>query len=165
MSVSNVMSPDVKVCRPEDSLNDAARLMWENDFGCVPVVNSEGHVVGVVTDRDICMCAYIQGGSLASIPVSAAMSHGVHFCKATDSLTTAAGLMRNQQVRRLPVVDEDERIIGIVSINDLVRETEREKSSARRRDLSPEYFTQVMAIICEPRSLHAASGVETSSRS
>jgi CBS domain-containing protein len=158
------MSPDVKVCRPEDSLNEAARLMWEHDIGCVPVVNAQGHVVGVVTDRDISMCAYIQGGCLANIPVSAAMSHGVHVCRGTDSLTTAAGLMRNQQVRRLPVVDDAEQIIGIVSINDLVRETEREKSSARRRDLSPEYFTQVMAVICEPRSLHAASGVEASSR-
>ena len=163
MNVAEVMSRDVKVCRPEDSLNEAARMMWDGDFGSIPVVDEKKRVLGVVTDRDICMCAYIQGGCLGSLPVSAAMSHGVHTCQATDTLASAVGAMQEHQVRRLPVVDGDQRIVGVLSINDVARETERQKGNGRRRDLSPEHFTQVMAMICEPRTLHPAAGVEVES--
>src|SRR5262245_43943985 len=98
MNVAEVMSRDVKVCRPENSLNEAARLMWDGDCGWIPVVDEKKHVLGVVTDRDICMCAYIQGGCLANLNVGAAMSHGVHSCQATDTLASAAGTMQEHQI-------------------------------------------------------------------
>jgi CBS domain-containing protein len=157
MNVTDVMSRDVRVCRAEDTLNEAARMMWDGDFGCLPVVDDQKRVIGVVTDRDICMCAYIQGGCLASLSVGAAMSHGVHACHPTDSLAGAASTMQDHQIRRLPVVDDENRIIGVLSINDVARETERQKGNGRRRDLSPESFTQVMATICEPRGAHVAA--------
>jgi CBS-domain-containing membrane protein len=157
MNVADVMSRDVRVCRAQDSLNEAARMMWEGDCGCVPVVDEQKRVIGVVTDRDVCMCAYIQGGSLASLSVGAAMSHGVHVCRPTDSLAGAASTMQDHQIRRLPVVDDENRIIGVLSVADVARETERQKGNGRRRDLSPESFTQVLATICEPRGNHVAA--------
>ena len=69
MKVEQVMNRNVKTCRSSDSLDRAAQLMWENDCGCVPIVDDEGRGVGMVTDRDVCMAAYTQGGPLTHLRV------------------------------------------------------------------------------------------------
>ena len=76
MKVDLVMSKDVASCVPSETLNEAARIMWERDCGIVPVVESResGKVVGVITDRDICIAAYTRGRPLAQIPIDEAMA-------------------------------------------------------------------------------------------
>ena len=74
MTVGDLMTTDVKACGSHDGLDVPARLMWANDCGCVPVVDESGHVVGMLTDRDICMAALTQGGPLTQLRVSNSMA-------------------------------------------------------------------------------------------
>ena len=118
LQVKDLMTTAVRSCHPDDTLERAAQLMWEGDVGCVPVLDAEAHVIGMVTDRDVCMAAYTQGTDLASRSVACAMSKQVFSCTPNDSVALAEERMRAVQVRRLPVV-EDGRLVGLLSLNDL----------------------------------------------
>lgn len=147
MKIKEVMNAPAITCRPEDNLNTAAQLMWENDCGAIPVVNDDNELVGILTDRDICMAAYTQGHPLRAIVVQNAMARQVFTCRADDSLQNAEQLMSEKQIRRLPVVDGDARIIGVISLNDIARYA----ASARPGDSFERELTNTMAAICEPR--------------
>ena len=120
MKVADVMTPQVRACTMHDSLNAAARIMWDHDCGCAPVVDAHGRLTGIVTDRDICMAAYTQGAPLAAIPVQRAMSARVVSCSRSDDLEAAHRLMRTHEIHRLPVVDSHGRLAGILSLSDLI---------------------------------------------
>ncbi len=120
MKVSDLMTRDVRVCTIHDSLNAAARIMWDHDCGCVPVVDGHGKLVGIVTDRDICMAAYTQGRPLEAIPVERAMSPRVISIARGDDLEAAHRLMRTHEIHRLPVADSRGRLLGILSLGDVV---------------------------------------------
>jgi CBS domain-containing protein len=120
VKVADLMTPDVKACSIHDSLNGAARIMWDHDCGCVPVVDAHGKLVGIVTDRDIAMAAYTQGVPLGSIPVERVMSPKVISCSRGDDLGTAHRLMRTHEIHRIPVVDSRSRPIGILSLSDVI---------------------------------------------
>jgi CBS domain-containing protein len=121
MKISEIMTRDVKACRAEQTLDVPAQIMWDADCGCVPVVDDDQRVVGMVTDRDICMAAHFQGTSPSRLPVSGAMSRSVVACHQDDSLESAMELMQKHQIRRLPVLGANKRLVGILSINDLAR--------------------------------------------
>src|SRR5260370_7823921 len=114
------MTRDAQACTIHDSLNGAARIMWDHDCGCVPVVDTHGKLVGIVTDRDISMAAYTQGTPLEAIPVQRVMSPKVISCSRGDDLETAHRLMRTHEIHRLPVVDSRGRPIGILSLSDVI---------------------------------------------
>jgi CBS domain-containing protein len=123
--VEQLMSRSVATCRPDDRLDSAARIMWERDCGVVPVTVPEGggeRVVGMITDRDVCMAAYTQGRSLADVPVSTAMSHNVRTCQPADPIQSALRLMAAEQLHRLPVVDQAGHLVGLLSFADVARE-------------------------------------------
>lgn len=141
------------VCRKDDPCAEAARLLWEHDVGALPVVGQEGHVVGMVTDRDLCMAAYTQGERLEDIPVHRAMAHGVYTITPNDPACLALRMMTDHRVRRLPVVDDEGRAVGLVSLNDLVRH-----AALSRRGSDAEYeVVQAHASICQPRGVRASS--------
>ena len=121
MRVEKVMTPKVWSCCPDDSLNHAAWAMWERDCGCIPVVDDQGSVVGMITDRDIAMAALIQGEPLRDLRVSSAMSRDVATIGQKQSVSDAESIMSERQVRRLPVVDADGRLAGVLSLRDIVR--------------------------------------------
>jgi CBS domain-containing protein len=146
MHVKELMQRPVVVCAIDASLNDAARLMWEHDLGSIPVVERDGRLAGIITDRDICMAVYTQGLALAAVPVTTAMTANVLCCHIDDVVETAEQLMREGQVRRLPVLDNDGRPIGVLALNDLARLA----ASARRSGIERELI-QTMAAICTPR--------------
>jgi CBS domain-containing protein len=125
MKVEEIMSTHVETVRMGDSLERAAQLMWEADCGVVPVIDDESKVVGLITDRDVCMAAYTQGRPLWQMQVSSACSHKVYACRLNDSLQIVENLMRVAQVRRLPVVDEGGQLWGIVSLGDLAQHVHR----------------------------------------
>lgn len=118
MRVRDLMTPDPWTCGPRDSLEAAARLLWDHDVGALPVVD-EGRLVGVLTDRDICMAACTQGRALAELPVGPAMSRELHTARPEDGLGSAMATLRDAQVRRLPVVDEGGALVGMLSLSDL----------------------------------------------
>jgi CBS domain-containing protein len=121
MRIHDIMSKPVVVCGLNDTLNAVARLMWEHDCGVVPVVKEDGRIAGILTDRDLCMAAYTQGKALFDIPVVQAMAKKVFSCHGDDSLDSAAHIMTDNHVRRLPVLDDQDRPVGLVSFSDIVR--------------------------------------------
>lgn len=121
MRVRQLMSSPATVCSGHDSLEHAANLLWDHDCGALAVVGDDGVAEALITDRDVCMCAYTRGARLAELTVRDAMSHGVVSCRADDELATAAGSMRQRRVRRLPVVDELGKPVGMLSLGDLAR--------------------------------------------
>jgi CBS domain-containing protein len=136
--VEQFMSRAVGTCRPDDRLDVAARIMWDRDCGVVPVTvpEEEGErVVGMLTDRDVCMAAYTQGRALADIPVSTAMSHEVRCCGPGESIRGALGIMASAQIHRLPVVDEKGHLMGMLSLADVAREEDRWKDDVTVRGM------------------------------
>lgn len=121
MKVKDAMSRHVWACKADDSLEGATRLMWDHDVGCIPVVDDEGQLCGVVTDRDVAMAAYTQGKPLVEIPVSSAMASQPITVFPGDPLFEAERLMRTRQIRRLPVVDELGCLAGMITLNDVAR--------------------------------------------
>lgn len=152
MKVSDLMTRDVKTCTPFTTLGTAAQIMWDHDCGCVPVIDQESRVIGMLTDRDICMAAYLQGQPLNALPVTGAMSKQVFSCKPDDDLALAEQTMREKQVRRLPVIDAQGHLAGIISLNDIARETEREEEAkAAPRQVSDAELVRLLAEVCTPR--------------
>jgi len=149
VKIEKLMVKNVLSCFPEDDLRVPARAMWEGDCGSVPVVDSWSRVIGMITDRDICMAAYTQGRKLEEIRVQDVMSKNVTICKTTDSLEQAEELMRRQEVRRLPVVDADKHLVGLLSLSDIARSARSAPSAAR--DASLAHVGQLLADVCEPR--------------
>ena len=125
--------------------------MWEGDIGALPVVSIDGKPLGMITDRDICMAAYTGGRSLRDARVATAMRRELPTCKPNDSLAAAEATMRDNHIRRLPVVDTTERVVGILTLGDLAREAVRE-IGGRRRQIGGEEVTATLAAIVQPRS-------------
>jgi CBS domain-containing protein len=121
MKISKLMTRDVFTCCTHDDLADAAQLMWDHDIGAVPVLDEHARIVGMITDRDICMAAYTRGEPIKTISVLSTMSEHPTTCGEDAELREVEALMRGHQIHRVPVVDDDGRMVGIVSINDLVR--------------------------------------------
>jgi CBS domain-containing protein len=119
--LATLMTEPVHACTPDDSLARAAQIMWDNDCGSVPVVDAEGHPCGMITDRDVCMGAYTRGQALHALRVHDVMTHHVRSCSVHDSLEQAIRSMGEAQVRRLPVVDAGGRLVGILSLGDVIR--------------------------------------------
>jgi CBS domain-containing protein len=100
--------------------------MWDDDCGTVPVVNEERKVIGMITDRDICIAAATRSTAPANIRAREVMSGHVHKCFTEDGVSTVLRTMKERRVRRLPVLDRQERLVGIVSMNDLVARADRQ---------------------------------------
>jgi CBS domain-containing protein len=145
MNVEDVMNRKVHTCRAEDSLNVPAKLMWERDVGCIPVVDADGRPVGMITDRDICMSSYFAGKPLEQQAVSQAMAKKLHAARLGQSIQSAEELMRTKQIRRLPVVDNAGKLVGILSLNDLAL------AAGKARAVKPDELTATLASICQPR--------------
>lgn len=153
MNVETIMTREVKTCKPSDTLDTPVRIMWERDCGCVPVVDDENRVLGMITDRDICMAAWTQGGCLSEMRVSGASSKQPHTCSTHATLASAEQIMRDNQVRRLPVVDENRHLVGLLSLNDIARfaaEGGRRKGSAVET-VTPNEVAETLAEVGRPR--------------
>ena len=122
MRASDLMSDPVRVCGVGDSCEVAARHMWDGDCGCVVVTNGDGTVAGVVTDRDVCVAAWTTGRTLAAIPVREVMTSPARTVMASDAFATIVETMAREQVRRLPVIDGEGVLVGLISTADVVRE-------------------------------------------
>ena len=120
MKAHDLMSSDIYTCHPDTSLAEVARVMRDRDIGFLPVAKSEnGEICGVVTDRDAYMAASTQNKAVSEIPASSAMTADVHSCRGDDDLSEIHRIMRDHQVRRLPVLDGQARLTGVISLNDL----------------------------------------------
>lgn len=148
MFIREAMAKEVWTCHADEPLAAAARIMWEHDVGAVPIVDPAGTLVGIITDRDICMAAYITGKPLAAEPVSAHMSRQVFTTAPTDRAEAAEELMRSKQIRRLPVVDAAGALVGMVTLSDLARAA----AERGRKVLDSGEVISTLAAICQPRT-------------
>ena len=130
MKLSEIMTRDVEVLAPEGMLDEAARRMKELDVGMMPVCDGE-RIVGMLTDRDIVVRAVAAGADSCRTPVRQAMTPDVYYCFEDQDVEDAAQLMRAEQIRRLPIVDRDKRLTGIVALGDLAVRTHDEQLAGR----------------------------------
>ena len=154
MNVKQLMRHRVSTCAPTDTLNTAARIMWEQGGGSVPVVDVDFRPVGFLTDRDICMAAYTQGRSLKDIRIDTAMARTLVSCEEGDELDHAAQLMRDNCVRRLPVVDSRGVLVGLLSLDDIACESQRKLRGATDRNLTGlvgEIYGRICSMRCRRR--------------
>ena len=145
MKVKDLMTTDVKRCSPETNLAAAAKIMWEGDCGAVPVTDERDHVVGVITDRDICIAAATRPRTEGEIPVKEVISKAAFTCAPGDDVRAALDTMKARKVRRLPVVEQGGRLVGIVSIHDIA-----EQSRSRTGDVSPDSVLDAFIAITAP---------------
>ncbi len=120
MKISEIMTRNVEVARPEDSLRTVAQSMADLDVGSLPVCDGE-RLLGMITDRDIAVRAVARGLD-GSTPVTEVMTADVEYAFDDDDLEEVSDKMAAKQIRRLPVVDRDKRLVGIVALADLARE-------------------------------------------
>ena len=120
MKVKDVMTPNAKAIWLTESLADAAKLMWEHDCGVLPIIKDGQKVVGMITDRDICMGAAVRDRNPSDISVKEVMTTSVYFVTPEDEIDEALQLMQAHKIRRLPVVNPEGELEGILSMNDIV---------------------------------------------
>jgi len=153
MKVHDLMTQNVRVCRPETDMAEASVMMLESDCGALPVVDETGRVLAMITDRDIAICVATKGRPANEIPVSAAMSRELFFTKEDQDIKTALKTMRHDKIRRLPVIDDHHKLIGILSLNDIVCRAEEAKGS-HIPNITYEDAMSTFKAICEHRPHH-----------
>jgi CBS domain-containing protein len=152
MVVADLMTRKPVSVTPDTTLADAAQLMWQHDCGVLPVLEHDaGRVIGMITDRDICMACWSRNRAPSEGFVSQAMSQHLVYCHPNESVERAEIIMHSNQIRRLPVVDTDERLVGILSLADIARATESAPKLTPARTLSTDNLTSTLAGICRTR--------------
>jgi len=134
MKVRDVMSTDVQVARPGDSLQEVATRMSSGDFGFMPVADGD-QLIGTITDRDIAVRA-VAGGAACTSPVVEYITRDAQTAYADDDLKTVLDAMGNKQIRRLPVLDKNERLVGVVSLGDLSTRVKEKYAGEALEDIS-----------------------------
>jgi CBS domain-containing protein len=119
MDVREIMTSPPHTIGAEDTLNCAVKIMREHALGCLPVINDDGQLMGIITDRDIALGAHEYGEALWRLRIADSMHIPVYTCHAEDDLEVAVRLMREHRVRRLPVVDGANKPVGMISLDDI----------------------------------------------
>lgn len=135
MQIREIMTPQVTTVRPDSPLVEIAKIMREEDIGSVPVTDNH-QLLGMVTDRDIVVRALVEGHDGLERTAADVMSPDVHCCTTEDDVEDVLRDMGDQQVRRLPVVDDGQRLVGIVSLGDLSREAKPKEAGQSLKDIS-----------------------------
>ena len=144
MLVKSIMTSEVKSCAPDTTLAAAARIMSNRDCGIVPVLDSQRKLIGVITDRDVCLAVATKLQSPDELPVRDVMTKKVYTCSPDDDARTALNVMKNHAVRRVPVVMADGRLVGVISIDDLALRAESHEGAA----VSDERLLDALKSIC-----------------
>ena len=140
MKINECMCKDVCFVKPECNVYDVARIMNENHIGCIPICNDQKTVVGVVTDRDIVLRSVACDKNAKTTPVSDIMTTNVYTCKCEQEIGEAQYLMEKNQVRRIPIVDRTNKMVGILSTGDLANVNQK---------IGEENFSTTMGNICK----------------
>lgn len=157
MQVKEIMTPDAKAIWLTESLSDAAQLMWENDCGALPIIKDGRKVIGMITDRDICMAVAMRDTNPSGVSVEEVMTGQVYSVNAEDEIDQALKAMQEHKIRRLPVVNAEGELEGILSMNDVVLAARRKGDSLAYGDVVKTYQA-----ICEhpvPATVSATAGV------
>jgi len=149
MKIEDVMTRRVVAARADTELAHVARLMWDNDCGAVPVVDAEDKVVGIVTDRDVCMAANFSGRALRELRAAGCMASELVTCRASDAVPAVARVMGEKRIRRVPVTDPAGRLIGLVSVGDLLNAAARAPAK-EKKEIHAALVVALSAICARP---------------
>jgi CBS domain-containing protein len=136
MQVKEVMTENVSVVEPDTQIPQIARKMRDEDIGSLPVVENE-RLVGMVTDRDIVVRAVAEGQDVRTATAREAMSPRILYCFDDQTVEEVLENMGEQQIRRLPVVDRDKRLVGVVSLGDLAKSAKKKAGDALKEISQP----------------------------
>ena len=120
MKVKDIMTQSAVCCSPETNVGAAVELMWVHNCGMLPVVGTDRKLIGIVTDRDICIAMGTRNRLAGELTVGEIATRNVFTCKPNDEIHDALNTMANKQVRRLPVVNDEGRPQGILSMDDII---------------------------------------------
>lgn len=134
MKVRDVMSKDVQIARPGDTLQEVAARMGAGDFGFMPVADGDT-LIGTITDRDIAVRA-VAGGAACTAPVVEYISRDPHTARDADDLKSVLETMGVRQIRRMPVLDKHDRLVGVVSLGDLSARVNEKHAGEALEDIS-----------------------------
>lgn len=149
MKVKEVMMKTPATCMAETNLGAAVELLWDRNCGILPVVNAEQKVVGVVTDRDICIALGTRNRLSGEIAVQEVATDKVFACTPDDDIRTALGTMAQAKVRRLPVINADGKLEGILSMDDVVLHSEK-RLAAKSTELSHDDIVETLKKVYRP---------------
>ena len=135
MRIQDVMTAEVSFVRPDTPILEIARKMRDGDIGATPVVEDE-RLVGMVTDRDVVVRVIAEGGDVRTKTARDAMSPGILYCFVDESVEAVLENMGDQQIRRLPVVDREKRLVGVVSLGDLALSGKRKAAGEALQEIS-----------------------------
>lgn len=125
MRISEAMHPGARWISPETDLTTIARIMKDDDIGCLPVGEND-RLIGMVTDRDMALRAFANARNAASMTARDVMTKDIVYCRTNESIEDAIHLMETKQIRRLPVINEDKRMVGMLSLGDVSHASSRE---------------------------------------
>jgi CBS domain-containing protein len=149
MKLQRIMTRVVQTCQAEDTLAQAAQIMWDFDIGCLPVITADGRVTSVITDRDIAMASLFSGRPLLQQKVSEAMSKTLATVLEDDDMGVVEDTMRSAQIHRIPVVNATGYLRGIITINDLAHHRHGKLAG---EGVSPDEVASTLAAISCPRA-------------
>ncbi|HVP15180.1 MAG TPA: CBS domain-containing protein [Terriglobales bacterium] len=153
MKVREIMCHEVASCRWSTNLAEAARTMWSNDCGAVPVVDDSNRVVGMITDRDICMAAATRGRRAAEITVGDVITGMLHSVSPDDDVREALEVMKDQQVRRLPVTGRNGELAGMLSLNDVILNVSVPRRRTANAAITPADVVETLRAIGQRQSV------------
>ncbi|HUK63071.1 MAG TPA: CBS domain-containing protein [Dongiaceae bacterium] len=155
MRVREIMRSEVEHGTRGMDLASAAMIMWRQDCGIVPILDERERIVGVITDRDICMAVTMGGRPPGAITVDEVMSAAPHTVRPDSDVRSALGVMRDRQIRRLPVTDAEGRLRGMLSLSDVVLHL-RTRRGETTAEADATEILRVLHRIVEPRETPAA---------
>ncbi|MBI4465747.1 MAG: CBS domain-containing protein [Acidobacteria bacterium] len=159
MKVQDIMVERPKCCNLYSNLAEITETLWSNDCGSLPVVNEEGKVVGMITDRDICVALGTKNRPASEIRAGEVISRKLFACSPGDEIHTALEIMKTQKIRRLPVLDKAGRLQGILCLNDVALHAEK-PGGKKVPDLSCEDVAETLKAICK-HPLPVAAGASS----
>jgi CBS-domain-containing membrane protein len=129
MNVRDMMRTSPKSCSPMTNLAAVTEILWSSGCGAVPVLDSKGKVMGIITDRDICVALGTRNKRPSELVAQEAMSRGVATCRLNDEIHSALNMMKARKVRRLPVLNQTGKLEGILCISDLIMDARHDDGS------------------------------------
>jgi CBS-domain-containing membrane protein len=151
VKIRDIMTVDVKFCGPDTNLAAATEIMWRNNCGTLPVLDSAGRLIGIVTDRDIGIAVGTRNWRASDLAIRDLALKPVFTCGPNGDVHEALEMMCERQIRRVPVVDEDGRLAGIVCLDELALRAQK-TASKKTADISYEDVVNTMKAICGHRA-------------
>jgi CBS-domain-containing membrane protein len=143
-----MMTQEVKFCGPDTNLAAATEILWQNNCGSLPVVDSDGKLLGVITDRDMCIALGTRDCRASELAVRDAATRPAFTCGANDDIHTALKTLRQHQIRRMPVIGPNGKLVGILCLDEIVLHVQKTEG---KTGISYEDVVNTLKAICEHR--------------